>query len=39
MNKKILLNPGPASTTESVRMSMNPDICPRVTEFGLREKK
>lgn len=40
MNKKILLNPGPASTTESVRMSMmNPDICPRVTEFGLEIKK
>ena len=39
MNKKILLNPGPASTTKSVKLSMiKPDICPRVNEFGLEIK-
>jgi len=31
----ILLNPGPANTTESVKRAMTrPDICPREREFG-----
>lgn len=31
----ILLNPGPANTTETVKRAMTkPDICPRETEFG-----
>ena len=39
MNKKILLNPGPASTSKTVKLSMiKPDICPRVNEFGLEIK-
>ena len=34
MKKNILLNPGPATTTESVKMAqVVPDICPREEEF------
>jgi 2-aminoethylphosphonate-pyruvate transaminase len=33
--RKILLNPGPATTTEAVKRALVvPDICPRETEFG-----
>ena len=33
--RKILLNPGPATTTDSVKRALVvPDICPRETEFG-----
>lgn len=33
--RRILLNPGPATTTESVKQAMIvPDICPREQEFG-----
>lgn len=33
--RKILLNPGPATTTDSVKQALVvPDICPRETEFG-----
>ena len=33
--KNILLNPGPATTTETVKQAMTrPDICPREREFG-----
>ena len=33
--RRILLNPGPATTTESVKQAMVvPDICPREREFG-----
>ena len=35
MKRNILLNPGPATTTDSVKQSlMVPDICPREQEFG-----
>jgi len=35
-NKKILLNPGPANTTEAVKKAqVVDDICPRVNEFGM----
>ena len=35
MKRNILLNPGPATTTDSVKKSlMVPDICPREKEFG-----
>ena len=35
MKRNILLNPGPATTTNSVKQSlMVPDICPREKEFG-----
>lgn len=35
MKKMILLNPGPANTTETVKRAMlAPDICPREREFG-----
>lgn len=34
MKRNILLNPGPATTTDSVKMAMVvPDICPREQEF------
>lgn len=34
MERKILLNPGPSTTTESVKMAqVVPDICPREKEF------
>lgn len=35
VERKILLNPGPATTTESVKQAqVVPDICPREKEFG-----
>lgn len=35
MERKILLNPGPATTTGTVKMAqIVPDICPREKEFG-----
>lgn len=35
MSRMILLNPGPANTTEAVKQAMTaPDICPREREFG-----
>ncbi len=35
IERKILLNPGPVTTTDSVKFSqVVPDICPRETEFG-----
>ena len=35
MERKILLNPGPATTTDTVKMAqVVPDICPREKEFG-----
>lgn len=35
MERKILLNPGPSTTTETVKMAqVVPDICPREQEFG-----
>lgn len=36
IKRNILLNPGPATTTDSVKMSqVVPDICPREKEFGI----
>lgn len=35
MERKILLNPGPATTTDTVKMAqLVPDICPREKEFA-----
>lgn len=35
VNRNILLNPGPATTTDSVKWAqVVPDICPREAEFG-----
>ena len=35
IQRNILLNPGPATTTDSVKMAqLAPDICPREKEFG-----
>ena len=35
VKRNVLLNPGPATTTDSVKMAqVVPDICPRETEFG-----
>ena len=35
IERKILLNPGPATTSDSVKMAqVVPDICPREKEFG-----
>jgi 2-aminoethylphosphonate aminotransferase len=35
MTRMILLNPGPANTTDAVKQAMTkPDICPREGEFG-----
>jgi 2-aminoethylphosphonate-pyruvate transaminase len=35
IKRNILLNPGPATTTHSVKMAqVVPDICPREKEFG-----
>lgn len=35
VKRNILLNPGPATTTDTVKMAMVvPDICPRELEFG-----
>lgn len=36
VKRNILLNPGPATTTDTVKFAqVVPDICPRETEFGL----
>ncbi|MEG2353818.1 MAG: 2-aminoethylphosphonate--pyruvate aminotransferase, partial [Clostridium sp.] len=35
IKRNVLLNPGPATTTDSVKMAqVIPDICPREQEFG-----
>ena len=35
VKRNILLNPGPATTTDTVKMAqVVPDICPRETKFG-----
>ena len=35
IERKILLNPGPATTTDTVKLAqLVPDICPREKEFG-----
>ena len=35
MKRNILLNPGPATTTDSVKLAqIVPDICPREEEFS-----
>ncbi|MCL2100838.1 MAG: aminotransferase class V-fold PLP-dependent enzyme, partial [Fibromonadales bacterium] len=35
MKRNVLLNPGPATTTDTVKMAQAvPDICPRESEFG-----
>ena len=35
IERKILLNPGPATTTDTVKLAqIVPDICPREKEFG-----
>ena len=35
VERKILLNPGPATTTDTVKVAqIVPDICPREKEFG-----
>ena len=35
VRRNVLLNPGPATTTDSVKYSqIQPDICPRESEFG-----
>lgn len=40
VERKILLNPGPATTTDTVKMAqVVPDICPREKEFGAIMKK
>jgi len=40
IKRNILLNPGPATTTDSVKMALVvPDICPREEEFGQLMKK
>lgn len=40
IKRNILLNPGPATTTDSVKMAqIVPDICPRETEFASMMKK
>ncbi len=40
MKRNILLNPGPATTTDTVKMAqVVPDICPREREFTLMMKK
>ena len=36
MKRNILLNPGPSTTTDTVKMAqVVPDICPREKEFGM----
>lgn len=40
IKRNILLNPGPATTTDTVKMAqIVPDICPREEEFGCIMKK
>lgn len=35
IKRNILLNPGPATTTDTVKLAqLVPDICPREREFG-----
>ena len=35
IQRNILLNPGPSTTTDTVKMAqIVPDICPREKEFG-----
>ena len=35
VKRNVLLNPGPATTTDTVKMAqIVPDICPREEEFG-----
>ena len=36
IKRNILLNPGPATTTDSVKLAqVVPDICPREEDFGI----
>lgn len=36
LKRNVLLNPGPSTTTDSVKMAqVVPDICPREKEFDL----
>ena len=38
IERKILLNPGPATTTDTVKLAqVVPDICPREKEFRSEE--
>ena len=40
MKRNILLNPGPATTTDTVKMAqVVPDICPREKEFASMMKQ
>lgn len=40
IKRKVLLNPGPATTTDTVKMAqLVPDICPREKEFASMMKK
>ncbi len=40
IKRNVLLNPGPATTTDTVKMAqIVPDICPREKEFGSMMKK
>lgn len=40
IKRNILLNPGPATTTDSVKLAqIVPDICPREKEFASMMKK
>lgn len=40
VKRNVLLNPGPATTTDTVKMAqVVPDICPREKEFGTLMKK
>lgn len=40
VKRNVLLNPGPATTTDTVKMAqIVPDICPREKEFGSMMKK
>ena len=35
IKRNVLLNPGPSTTTDTVKMAqVVPDICPREKEFG-----
>ena len=40
IKRNILLNPGPATTTDTVKLAqVVPDICPREREFGSMMKE
>ena len=40
IKRNILLNPGPATTSDSVKLAqIVPDICPRENEFGILLRK